>query len=57
LKKHRDPATGGQFQYLAFPGGLELRSKWKLDDKLRSKWKLDKRLAKPLTLTVGRRGK
>jgi hypothetical protein len=57
LKKHPDPAVGGPFQYVAFKGGFELRSKWKLDDQLRSKWKLDKRLAKPLTLTVGRRGK
>jgi hypothetical protein len=36
--------AGGPFEYSAFDGGFELRSKWKLDDK-------------PPTLTVGRRGK
>ncbi len=57
LKDHPDPVVGGPFEYVAFEGGFELRSKWKLDDKLRSKWKLDEGFAKPLTLTVGRRGK
>jgi hypothetical protein len=56
LKNHSDPVIGGQFEYVAFEGGFELRSKWKLDEKLRSKWKLDERFAQPLTLTVGRRG-
>jgi RNA polymerase sigma factor (sigma-70 family) len=44
LKNHRDPVVGGPFDYVAFEGGFELRSKEKLEDK-------------PLTLTVGRRGK
>jgi hypothetical protein len=57
LKNHSDPVVGGPFDYVAFEGGFELRSKWKLDDKLRSKWKLDEQFAKPLALTVGQRGK
>jgi hypothetical protein len=57
LKNHADPVVGGPFDYVAFEGGFELRSKWKLDDKLRSKWKLDEPFAKPLVLTVGRRGR
>jgi hypothetical protein len=44
LKNHPDPVVGGPFEYAAFPGGFELRSKFKQDDK-------------PLTLTVGRRGR
>ncbi|HEY7310227.1 MAG TPA: sigma-70 family RNA polymerase sigma factor [Gemmataceae bacterium] len=44
LKNHADPVVGGPFDYVAFEGGFELRSKWKLDDK-------------PVALTVGRRGK
>ena len=44
LKNHSDPVVGGSFEYIAFDGGFELRSKAKLD-------------AEPLTLTVGRRGK
>jgi hypothetical protein len=44
LKKHPDPVGGGPFEYVPFEGGFELRSKWKRDPK-------------PLTLTVGRRGK
>jgi hypothetical protein len=44
LKNHPDPVAGGPFEYAAFDGGFELRSKWKLDDK-------------PPALTVGRRGK
>jgi hypothetical protein len=44
LKKHPDPVGGGPFDYVPFEGGFELRSKWKRD-------------AKPLALTVGRRGK
>jgi hypothetical protein len=55
LKTHPDPVVGGSFEYVAFKGGFELRSKWQLDDKLRSRWKLDERFAQPLTLTVGRR--
>jgi hypothetical protein len=57
LKKHRDPVSGGPFEYVGFEGGFELRSKWKVDEKLRARWKLDDRLAKPVTLTVGRREK
>src|SRR5262249_24344348 len=45
LKKHPDPVAGGPFEYTAFKGGVELRSKWKPAG----------RDAKPLTLTVGRR--
>src|SRR5262249_11280173 len=45
LKRHPDPVAGGPFEYAAFEGGFELRSKWKPDT------------AEPLLLTVGRRGK
>jgi hypothetical protein len=55
LKEHPDPVVGGPFEYMAFKGGFELRSKWQLDEKLRAEWKLDDRWAKPITLTVGRR--
>jgi len=41
LKNHPDPVVGGPFEYVAFPGGFELRSKFK--------WRDDK----PVTLTVG----
>jgi RNA polymerase sigma factor (sigma-70 family) len=44
MKRHSDPVVGGQFDYVAFEGGFELRSQWKRDDQ-------------PVTLTVGRRGK
>ena len=44
LKNHPDPVVGGPFDYVAFEGGFELRSRSKLDDK-------------PVALTVGRRGK
>jgi hypothetical protein len=44
LKKHPDPVVGGPFDYVAFPGGFELRSKLKGTD------------GKPVALTVGRRG-
>jgi hypothetical protein len=57
LKKHRDPVGGGPFAYVAFKGGFELRSTWKLDEKLRAKWKMDEQYGKPVTLTVGRREK
>jgi hypothetical protein len=57
LKKHRDPAVGGPFEYVAFKGGFELRSRWKLDKKLVARWKLGKPFTEPVTLTVGRRGK
>jgi hypothetical protein len=57
LKEHPDPIVGGPFEYVAFEGGFQLRSKWKVDEKVRSRWKLDERFAKPVTLTVGRRGK
>jgi hypothetical protein len=49
--------AGGPFEYTAFPGGFELRAKWTVDDTLRSKWNLDEQWAKPLTVTVGERGK
>jgi RNA polymerase sigma factor (sigma-70 family) len=44
LKNHPDPVIGGPFDYVAFEGGFELRSKEKVDDK-------------PVALTVGRRRK
>ncbi len=44
LKDHADPVAGGPFEYVAFEGGFELRSKYKGQDD------------KPFTLTVGRRG-
>src|SRR5262249_33669257 len=44
LKKHPDPVGGRPFEYVPFEGGFELRSKFKVEDK-------------PLSLTVGRRGK
>ena len=44
LKNHSDPVAGGSFDYVAFDGGFEVRSKFKQDDK-------------PLVLTVGRHGK
>lgn len=40
LKNHPDPIVGGTFDYVAFEGGFELRSKFKPDDK-------------PFSLTVG----
>jgi hypothetical protein len=45
LKQHPDPINGEPFEYSAFEGGFELRSKLKGPDD------------KPLTLTVGRRPK
>src|SRR5436190_16580431 len=45
LKNHPDPVAGGSFEYVAFEGGFELQSK------------LMGRDDKPVTLTVGRRGK
>jgi RNA polymerase sigma factor (sigma-70 family) len=57
LRKHPDPVAGGPFEYAAFKGGFELRSRWKLDEKVRARWKLDKRFAQPVTLTAGKRGK
>lgn len=44
LKDHPDPVMGGPFEYDAFEGGFELRSKFKGRDD------------KPISLTVGRRG-
>jgi hypothetical protein len=44
LKDHPDPVVGGSFEYVDFPGGFELRSKFEQD-------------GKPLTLTIGRRVK
>src|SRR5262249_37889673 len=43
LNAHPDPIAGGPFEYTAFDGGFELRSKYKMAD------------GKPLTLTVGQR--
>jgi hypothetical protein len=57
LKPYSDPVVGGPLEYVAFDGGFELRSRWKVDDPSRSKWNLGKRFAEPLVLTVGRRGK
>ena len=45
LKDHADPVAGGMFDYVAFEGGFELRSKFKNEDN------------KPFSLSVGRRGK
>jgi hypothetical protein len=45
LKKHPDPMVGGSFDHVAFAGGFELRSNWKLPD------------GKSVTLIAGRRGK
>jgi hypothetical protein len=45
LKNHPDPVVGGPFEYVAFEGGFELRSKFKPTDD------------KPWALTVGQRGK
>jgi hypothetical protein len=44
LKNHPDPVAGGPFDYVAFEGGFELRSKGKLDNEA-------------VALTVGRRRK
>jgi hypothetical protein len=44
LKNFTDPVVGGPLEYAAFPGGFELKSKWKQEDK-------------PVTLVVGQRGK
>jgi hypothetical protein len=43
LDAHPEPISGGSFEYTAFEGGFELRSKFKMAD------------GKPLTLTVGQR--
>lgn len=45
LQAHPDPVGGGSFAYTAFEGGFELQSNYKQVD------------GKPLTLTVGQRGK
>jgi hypothetical protein len=55
LKNHPDPVAGGPFDYVAFKGGFELRSKWKLDEKPHSTSGLDPR--QKLVLIVGQRGK
>jgi hypothetical protein len=55
LKDHPDPVVGGPFEYVAFEGGFELRSKWQLEEKVRTTWKLE--APEPLVLVVGRRGK
>jgi hypothetical protein len=55
LKHHPDPVVGGPFDYVAFKGGFELRSKSKLDKKPSSKSGLDRR--EKLVLIVGQRGK
>jgi hypothetical protein len=51
LKNYPDPVDGGSFEYEAFKGGFELRSKWIPDAKLRLKRGLS---SEPLVLTVGR---
>jgi hypothetical protein len=53
LKNHPDPLAGGPFEYVAFEGGFELRSKFQLGDTLRLKLRLDERSAQPQALTVG----
>jgi hypothetical protein len=45
LKNHPDPVVGGSFDYVAFEGGFELSSKFKVPND------------KPLVLTVGMRSK
>ena len=57
LPDQPDPIVGGAFEYIPFEGGFELRSRWKLDDKLPAKWQLEEGFNKPVVLTVGRRGK
>jgi hypothetical protein len=57
LQKHVDPVAGKPFEYSAFEGGFELHSSWKVNDALKTKWQLNDRLTKPVTLTVGRKGK
>src|SRR5262249_12971153 len=44
LKDHPDPVAGAPYEYVEFAGGFELRSAYTQD-------------GKPLTLTVGRRGR
>jgi hypothetical protein len=56
LKIHPDPLVGGPFEYAAFKGGFELRSKFQLSEALRSELKVDERSAQPQTITVGLRG-
>jgi hypothetical protein len=57
LKNHPDPLTGGPFEHAAFEGGFELRSKFRLSERMQSKLELDERSAQPQTLTVGLRRK
>jgi hypothetical protein len=57
LEQHPDPVVGGAFEYVAFEGGLELRSHWELDERRLAKRKLDKNYNKPLVLVVGQRRK
>lgn len=57
LEQHHDPVAGGSFEYVAFEGGFELRSHWKLDDRRLARRKLDKNYNKPLVLVVGQRNK
>jgi hypothetical protein len=57
LKNHPDPVAGVPFEYVPFEGGFELRSRWKIDDKVPSRWQLHEDFNKPPVLTVGRRGK
>lgn len=56
LRSVPDPVVGGPFEYAAFEGGFELRSKLELSEQMHSKLKLNE-AAKPLTLTVGERKK
>ncbi len=53
LQQYPDAMVGGSYEYVAFEGGFELRSKWTLDQKVRSRWRLG--LAESLALTVGGR--
>jgi hypothetical protein len=57
LRNRPDPLSGGPFDYIAFAGGFELRSKFRLSEGLQSNLKLDERSAQPQTLTVGLRDK
>ena len=55
LKNHPDPVAGSPFDYVPFEGGFELRSKWRVDEKLRLEVGIDR--PETLVLIAGRRGK
>jgi hypothetical protein len=57
LKNHPDPVAGGSFEEVAFEGDFELRSRWKMDNRLPSRWQLDTEFNQPPVFTIGLRGK